>query len=157
MELPDSVVYFLKKQGFMIVSSLDEKGNIHCSAKGVVAVKKEGKVFVVDVYMLKTFENLKRNPTVSITAVDENKFVGYTLQGKAKLVSRKDMEEHVFTSNENKIIERISKRVAKSVQSGEKSTEHFEAKLPQIPQYLIEIDVENIIDLSPPGRRKSAE
>lgn len=150
MELPDHVLHFLRKQGVVIISTLDDKGHIHCSAKGIVGIEKEGKVFVIDLYLHKTFNNLKKNNTVSITAVDEDRFVGYSLQGKAKIVLREDMKEHIVSKWEERILKRITERITKSVQSGEKSKAHFEAKLPRHPKYLIEIDVENIIDLSPP-------
>ena len=151
MELPEKVVHFLGNQGFVIVSTIDSKGGIHCSAKGIVGIEKEGRVFVIDLYMHKTFENLKRNPAVSITAVDEDRFIGYTLQGKAEIVLREDMKEHIISKWEERILKRMSERIAKSVQRGEKSRAHFEAQLPCHPKYLIEINIENIINLSPPS------
>jgi len=48
----------------------------------------------------------------------------------------------------------MSNRVSKGVQAGSKSSGHFEAELPQHPQYLIEVDVDKIVDLSPPHLRK---
>lgn len=150
MELSDKIICFLEKQGFVIVSTLDLKGRIHCSAKGIVGIEKEGKILVIDLYMQKTFDNLKRDSTVSITAVEEHGFLGYNLQGTAKIVSREDMHEHIVAEWEERVIKRISQRVAKSVKTGIKSKGHFEAGLPLHPKYLIEIDVDNIIDLSPP-------
>lgn len=148
-KLSDDIVYFFKNQGFAIVSTLDPEGNIHCSAKGIVGIEKEGKVFVVDLYMQKTFNNLKKDPRISITAIDEREFIGFTLQGKAKIIPAEEMGGHLIDEWEKKIINRISKRVVKSVQKYHASLDHFEAKLPSQPQYLIEIDVESIIDLTP--------
>jgi len=151
MELPQKAVDCLEKQGIVIVSTLDEKGNIHCAVKGIVGIEKEGKVFVVDLFLNRTFRNLKRDSRVSITAVDERRFIGYTLQGKAKIVLSKDMKSHIVPEWENRIIQRITQRVVKNVQTGVKSKSPFEAGLPHSPKYLIEIDVEKIIDLSPPS------
>ncbi|RKY37738.1 MAG: hypothetical protein DRP78_00160 [Candidatus Omnitrophota bacterium] len=155
MQIPDNVIYFLEKQGVVIVSTMDEKGNIHCSVKGIVGIEKQGRVFVVDLYLHKTFENLKQNPRVSITAVDEHKFEGYTMQGKGKVVLSEKIKGSLALNWEKRTIERISRRVLKSVQSGVKSKSHFEAELPAVPAYLIEIDAEKIIDLSPPCMRES--
>ena len=83
-----------------------------------------------------------------ITAIDEKHFKGYTLQGKAKIVPRKEIESHIVDKWEDKIIRRISKRMIESIQSGSKTREHHEAKLPKHPKYLIEIDVEKIVNLS---------
>jgi len=43
----------------------------------------------------------------------------------------------------------------KSVQKGVKSAVHHEAELPVKPKYLIEMNVESIIDLSPPKSKKT--
>jgi len=150
MRLSKDIIQFLETQGCVIVSTLDGRGRIHCSAKGIVGLEEDGRVFVVDVYMNKTFQNLKNDSRVSITAVDELKFMGYTLQGRAKIVLREDMKDYVVVKWEERIIKRITERTLKGLQSGIKSKTHFEAKLPPHPKYLIEIDVENIIDLAPP-------
>ena len=40
--LPEDVSSFLKKQGFVIVSTMTPDGRIHCAAKGIVGVEDEG-------------------------------------------------------------------------------------------------------------------
>jgi uncharacterized pyridoxamine 5'-phosphate oxidase family protein len=151
MELNKNIIHFMEKQGFVIVSTLDPNGQIHCAAKGIVGIEKSGKIYVIDLYQHRTYQNLQRNPIVSITAVDEHDFIGFTLQGMAKIVPREQIEEHIMTRWEEKIVNRISKRVVTGVQSKKKSKAHFEAHLPHHPLYLIEIEVQHIIDLSPPG------
>ncbi len=151
MKLKREIVRLFEKQGFVIVSTIDDKGRIHCSAKGIVGIDEGGKVFVIDLYKYRTYKNLKKNSTVSITAVDENNFAGFTLQGDAKIVPREEIEEHIVQEWEKRIVRRISTRIIKSVQSDAKTRSHFEAELPTHPKYLIEIDVKNIIDLSPPN------
>jgi len=152
MQLPDHVIHFLEGQGFVIVSTLDPQGRIHCSAKGIVGIEKEGKVLVIDVYRNNTFKNLKNDLRVSITSVDEDKFMGFTLQGTARIVPREDMEDHIVARWEDRVIKRISKRIAMGIKAGARSKNMFEAELPRHPKYLIEINVENIIDLSPPQK-----
>jgi len=151
MSLTQESIHFMNQQGFVIVSTMDDKGRIHCSAKGIVGIEKSGKVYIIDLYLHHTYKNLKKNPVVSITAVNEHQFKGYTLQGKAKIVSREEIEDAIFKKWEKKVISRISKRIVKGVQSETKSKAPFEAHLPHQPQYLIEVNVENVIDLSPPG------
>lgn len=154
MELPEKVFHFLENQGFVIVSTIDREGRIHCSAKGIVGLDRAGKVFIIDLYMRQTFQNLNKDPRISITAIDEKQFIGYTLQGKARIVSRAQIEDHIVSVWEGRILQRASKRIAVAVQTGVKSKDHFEMKLPKKPKYLIEMDVENIIDLSPPESHK---
>lgn len=153
MELSKEVLLFLKKQKVVAVTTFDSQARIHCAVKGIVGLEPEGKVFVVDLYKGRTYKNLVKNSVVSITAVNEKKFEGFTLQGTAQIVLRKNISHHLVESWENKIIERISERIVSSIQSGKKTKANFEAELPLHPKYLIEIDVENVINLTPPRRR----
>jgi uncharacterized pyridoxamine 5'-phosphate oxidase family protein len=141
-------IHFLEKQGFAIVSTLDFEGGIHCAAKGIVGIEKEGKVYLIDLYKANTFKNLQKNPTISITAVDEHLFMGYTLKGKAKIVEREKIKNHIIKAWEERVIQRISKRVIKNITEDRKSPHQPEARFPH-PQYLIEVDVMDIVDLAP--------
>ncbi|OGW79841.1 MAG: hypothetical protein A3G33_03030 [Omnitrophica bacterium RIFCSPLOWO2_12_FULL_44_17] len=151
--ISEKAMHFLEKQGVVVVSTLDEFGKIHCSVKGIVGLEKEGKVFVIDLYHHRTFQNLQKNPTVSITAIDEHAFAGYTLQGKAKIVPREEIQGHIIEKWEKRIVRRISNRLIKSLQAGVLTERHHEAHLPTVPKYLIEVDVEKVIDLTPPVRK----
>ena len=151
--LSKEVIYVFEKQGFVIVSTLDSNGGIHCAAKGIVGMDQEGRVYIIDLYKNKTFSNLKKNPTVSITAVDEETFTGYTLKGKAKIVDRKEIKSHIIESWENKVIQRVSKRVIGDIKKETKSLHHPEAIFPP-PEYLIEVDVESVVDLTPQHLKK---
>ncbi len=152
MELPDKAVNFLKRQSFVIVSTIDSEGRIHSSCKGIVGINEKGKVFIVDLYHNRTYRNLKNDSRISITQIDERRFTGYTLSGQAKIVLREDIHSDYIKEWENKVLKRISDRIIKSVQDGKSSASHYEAELPEYPQYLIEIEVEKITDISHPCR-----
>jgi len=147
-KITEDIIHLFHKQGFVIVSTLDLRGSIHCSAKGIVGIEAEGKVYLIDLYRGKTFNNLKRNPIISITAVDEDEFSGFTIKGKAKIVNRKEIEGHIIASWEDKVVQRVSKRVIGHIKKERKSPHHPEAIFPR-PQYLIEVDAESIVDLTP--------
>jgi uncharacterized pyridoxamine 5'-phosphate oxidase family protein len=142
------IVGFLSKQKFVIVSTLDSDGSIHCSAKGIVGIEETGKVYLIDLYRSGTFRNLKNNPLVTLTAVNEHEFTGYSLKGKAKIVEREEIKDHIIKEWEERVIDRISQRVIKNIKKDKGSTKHPESRFPH-PQYLIEIDVKNIADLTP--------
>ena len=147
-KLSKDVVQFLANQGFVIVATLDSTGNIHCAAKGIVGIEEEGKVYLIDLYKAGTFRNLLGNPTISITSVDEHQFKGYTLKGKARIVERDKIEGHIIAEWERRVVDRISKRVIKNIKQDKGSALHPEAKFTH-PEYLIEVDVESVVDLSP--------
>lgn len=152
-ELTDKIMHYIQKQGFVIISTLDGDGGINVSCKGIVGMDKEGRVYLIDLYRGRTFKNLKSNPAVSISAIDAHEFTGYTLKGKAEIVERDKIEGHIIKKWEEKVIQRISERVVKNVQSNTKSFHHPEAKFPQ-PQYMIVVNVEEIVDLTPSHLKK---
>ena len=147
-EIPIEVINFLHKQSFVLVSTIDANSYIHCAAKGIVHIEKEGKVYLIDLYRGSTFKNLKNNPTLSITSIDEQHFKGFTLKGKASMVEKNDFDASHIKAWEEKVIKRISQRLIKSVQDEKGNASHPEAHLPPV-QYLIELKVEEIVDLTP--------
>jgi general stress protein 26 len=147
-KISENIIQLLKERGYVIVSTLDEGGGIHCSAKGVAEVKEAGQVYLIDLYKQITYNNLKRDKTISITAIDEDQFIGFSLKGKAKIVKREKIEDRLIKQWKRKIIERISRRVIKNVKKSKASIKHPESMFPQ-PEYLIEMQVDQIIDLTP--------
>ena len=147
-KLSSDIVYFFRQQAFVIVSTLDSQGSIHCSAKGIVRIEEKGKVCLVDLYRGHTFKNLKESSTISITSTDEAQFIGYTLKGKASIVCRDNVETSVVKDWEKRVIQRISKRLIKNVRKDKKTSYHPESQFPHF-KYLIEMEVEAIVDLSP--------
>jgi len=148
MKIPDNVINFLLNQGFVIISSIDNNGFPHVACKGIVSMTKEGKVHIFDLYRAQTLENLKRNPHVSITAVDEHRFAGFCLKGKARALHEKELSKELVEAWEARIANRLTQRLLKNIHEEKGHPRHPEALLPK-PEYLIEIEVEEIVDLTP--------
>ncbi len=146
--LSNEVFDFFKKQNFVIVSTLDPEGCIHNSCKGIVKIDPAGKVYLLDLYQKQALVNLKRQNCISITAVDEHKFIGYSLKGRAIIIPRAEFTPDIIQSWDEKIISRITQRVSKNVRGEAGHSHHPEAALPN-PQNMIVMDVEMIIDLTP--------
>lgn len=152
-QLRSEVISFFKNQQFVVISTLDQEGNIHCAAKGIVGIEPLGQVFLIDVYRGSTFQNLQKDSRASITAVNGHKFMGYSLQGTAKIIEREEIKSHIIEEWEQRIISRISDRLIKNVQDQNPLAHHPEAKLPPL-QYLIEFDAEKVVDLAPKNLKK---
>lgn len=150
--IPEEVAVFFERQTFVIVSTIDENGNIHCSAKGLVGLDGAGQVYLLDLYKRKTWNNIQQNPAISITAVNEQEFAGYSLKGTARIVPKEDVKSEVVKAWERKIVRRISERLIKNVQGEDRSMQP-EAHLPS-PQYLIVMEVSEIVDLTPAHIKK---
>jgi len=142
------VVQFFQSQRFVIVSTIDKAGMPHSACKGIIKIGPEGRVYLLDVYLKSTYDNLKRNPNISITAVDEHKFKGYCLKGKAKSLGRDRLSPEIIKAWEERVTGRITHRLLKNIHEEKGHPRHPEALLPE-PEYMIVMEVEEIVDLTP--------
>lgn len=150
--LSDEIVKFLHNQHFIVVSTIGEDGLPHNSCKGLVDIESDGTIYLLDLYKGKTHDNLDKNPAISICAVDEHKFKGYCLKGKAKLIREGQLKSDLVKAWERKLAARITHRLIKNLKGEPGHTNHPEAQFPD-PKYLIAITVKEIVDLTPPPLR----
>jgi len=146
--LSNEIIQFFQKQSFTIISTLDKNGSLHNACKGIVKINKDGKVYLLDLYSGRTYENLKRNANISITAVDEHRFKGYCLKGKAKIIAGNQLAPQIITAWEARIASRLTQRLLKNIHEERGHPRHPEVLLPK-PEYMIAVEVEEIIDLTP--------
>lgn len=147
--LNEAVIQFFQKQGCVVVSSVDSRGFPHSSCKGIVKIENGGRIYLLDAYKGKTWQNLKKNPYASITSFDEDKFIGYCLKGKAHILSKEELGAEIIRAWEDKITSRLTLRLLKNIRGETKGhPAHPEALLPK-PEHMIVIDVEEVVDLTP--------
>jgi general stress protein 26 len=153
--IPDNIVNFLNEQGYVVVSSIDKNGFPHNSCKGIVEIKRSGEIFLFDLYKAKTYENLRYNSSMSITAANEHKFIGYCLKGRAKILSQDQLKAELMKAWEDRITSRLTQRLLRNMRDEKGHPRHPEALLPK-PEYLIAMEVEEIVDLTPPHLKESS-
>lgn len=152
--LSKEIIHFFQNQGFVIISTIDENGIPHSSCKDIIKIEPEGGIYLMDVYKARTFKNLQNNQNASITSVDEHKFKGYCLKGKAKIAESDKLGPEVFKAWEDKIASRATHRVLKNIRGEKGHALHPETQLPK-PQYMIYLQVEEIVDLTPHKMRQN--
>lgn len=146
--LNDEVMHFFQNQGCVVVSTIDSRGFVHNACKGIVQINRNGKIYLLDLYRAGTYSNLKRNPHISITAIDEHKFVGYCLKGKAEILPESKLPSQIIKAWEDKITSRLTRRLLKNIREEKGHPRHPEVLLPK-PEYMLVMKVEEIIDLTP--------
>ncbi|MFH0739329.1 MAG: pyridoxamine 5'-phosphate oxidase family protein [Candidatus Omnitrophota bacterium] len=146
--LSDEIIRFFQEQGCVVVSTIDAQGRPHSSCKGIVKINQNGKIYLLDLYKARSYYNLKHNERISITALDEHRFKGYCLKGKARIILAEKLPPSVTEAWEAKINSRITQRVLKNLHEEKGHNLHPEVSLPQ-PQYLIAMETEEIVDLTP--------
>ena len=147
-ELNSDILSFFEEQGFVIVNTLNSDGSIHSSCKGIVAIEKEGVAYLLDLYHGRTFKNLKENKNITVTAVDEHRYIGYALLGVAEITTKDDISDDIYKLWEKNVSKRASKRLIKNLKETHKVKHHPEAMFPK-PKYLILFKIENVVDLAP--------
>jgi len=152
-KIPAEIIDFLRAQGFVVISSIDKNGFPHSSCKDMIRIDPIGKIFLMDVYHGSTCENIKRNPQISISAVDEHKFMGYCLKGRGQILSDNNMSQEIVKIWEDNITSRLAKRLLRNLNEDKSRGHHPEASLPH-PKHIIAVEVEEIVDLTPSHLRK---
>lgn len=152
-QLSREAIAFFLQQHFVIVTTIDKQGRPHNSCKGIVDITLDGKVYLLDLYMKGTFNNLKAKPDISVTAVDEHEFRGYSLKGRGSIVKREDLPPKIISKWDEKLTQRISNRIIKNIRNGKAQKQHPEALLPK-PAYMVLVKVEEVIDLTPQHIKK---
>lgn len=147
-KLSADIIRFLENQGFVIVSTIDGNGSVHNSCKGIVKINQKGEIYLLDLYLGRTYKNLRANPHISITAVDEYKFMGYCLKGKAKEMTEAKLTPQIIRAWDERITNRLTRRLLKNIHEEKGHPRHPEILLPK-PEYLIVMEVEDVIDLNP--------
>lgn len=146
--LNDEIIHFLQNQGCVVVSSIDKNGFLHSACKGIVKINRGGLIYLLDLYMGKTYANLRHNPHISITAIEEHKFSGYCLKGRAEILPEEKLRPQIIRAWEDKITSRLTRRLLKNIREEKGHPRHPEVLLPK-PKYMIVMQVEEIVDLTP--------
>jgi len=147
-KLPQGLIDFFNNQGFVIISTVDKDGTPHNSCKGIVKIDPSGRFYLLDLYRGRTYQNLSQNPRVSITAVDEHNFKGYSLKGKAKIVPNNRLRSRIMAEWERRITGRIAQRIIKNIHEEKGHPRHPEAFLPK-PEYMIVVEAAEVVNLTP--------
>ncbi len=127
-KITEEIIRFFHKQPYTIVTTIDKDGSLHNSCKGIVDIEESGRVYLLDLYKEKTYRNLKENPHINITAVDEHRFIGYSLKGMARIVKREKVKSRIIKSWEDRIKKRITQRLLRNIRGEKGHSRHPEAR-----------------------------
>lgn len=153
-KIAEDILSFFQNQGYVTVCTVDMNGRPHCSCKGVVEIDASGHVYLFDLYQARTYQNLLRDSHLSITSVDEHHFIGYCLKGNAKIVGKDQVPSRIVQAWEEMITRRLTRRIIRNIREESGHPRHPEALLPA-PEYLIVLNVEEIVDLTPHHLRRT--
>lgn len=98
------------------VASCDENGHPNSASKMLVDIARPNKVFYLDHKFTTTYNNLKNNPHLSISFMDDVNFTGYRLSGKGKILhsgkefkaASKQWEKRLIRYEADRMLRRIT-------------------------------------------------
>lgn len=147
-KIDSDIVNFFRDQGCVVLTTVDSKGYPHASCKGMIKIEESGRAYLLDAYHGQTSENLKKNPAASVTSFDEHRFKGFCLKGKARLIHEDELTQDIIKSWEARITGRLTQRLLRNIREEKGHKGHPEASLPK-PKYMIVLEVEEVVDLTP--------
>jgi len=100
-----SEIKMLIEENAMGLATVNEDETPHCIAVGYVKVVSKNQLLITDNYILKTRQNIQRNPSVSLAVWNKEwkeNCVGYELIGKAEYFKDGKWHEEIKKIQENK-------------------------------------------------------
>jgi predicted pyridoxine 5'-phosphate oxidase superfamily flavin-nucleotide-binding protein len=141
----------LKIREFVSVATCDLEGRPNAAPKFVLRVENHF-VYLVDYSIGRTSQNLRANPRISISFIDDNTLMGYQLNGPVEVINKGQEYDTLVKDLSQKELELSSKRIIEGVTKG-KSHEGFELNLSE--RFIIfKVIVEEIVEIASSGTLK---
>ncbi len=138
----------LKETRFLDVATCDFSGRPNIAPKFFLKIE-GNKLYLVDYTLAKTYQNLQKNPRVSLSLMDLDSLTGYQINGVATLVKRGKEFCDCVAQLEEKEVRYSVQRVIEAVRR-ERRHEHFEVALPK-RVVIIRVGVRDIAEITPHG------
>ncbi len=111
-------------------------------------------LYIVDYVMGATYANIKENPRVSVSFVDEKTFTGYQLNGTATVIEKGEEFEKLSEEFQKIKTDFIVERILYNVRTGEKASASPGLSLPE-KFTVLRIKVIEIVEITSTGHLKS--
>ena len=118
----------LKNRIFLNVATADNSGQPNAAPKFILKYETPH-LYLIDYVMVKTIQNLRVNPRVSLSFMDINNLEGYRLNGTAELIESGEIFDTLSGEFQKKILRLSADRLIEGVRTGKK-TEHYELEMP---------------------------
>lgn len=152
-DLLKSLLYFLTGGKFVNVATcnLERMPNV---APKLIAKVDDDNLYIVDYVLGTTYVNIKENPRVSVSFVDDKTFTGYQLNGTATVIEKGPEFERLAEEFQKIKTDFTVERILYNVRTGEKASASPEFSLPE-KFAILRIKVIEIVEISSTGHLKS--
>ena len=154
--LPREVTEILHEREFVSVATCDLKGRPNAAPKFLLKIVGNS-IYLVDYTIGKSWENIKINPRISISFMDQHSLRGYQLNGTVKIIDKGPEFKDMCDEMTRKEVRLTAKRIIEDVR-GEKKHENFEVLITE-KFVILEASIKEAVEIGPKGevRRNSAQ
>lgn len=148
----NKIAKLLKSREFVSVATCDLEGRPNAAPKFILKLENNF-IYLVDYIVGRTSRNLKINPRISISFMDNDTLMGYQLNGSVELISRGQEYDTLVKDLSQKELELSARRIIEGVTKG-KSHEGFELNLSE-KFVIFKVKVEEIVEIASSGTLKT--
>ena len=142
------ITELLQKKEFISVATSDLSGRPNAAPKFLLKVE-NNLIFLIDYTQGKTWENLKKNPRVSLSFMDTESLTGYQINGGVKIIDKGPAYNKIFKELLQKEIDLSCRRIIEGVVH-EKGHKSFEVAIPD-KVVIFKIEIEDIAEIDHHG------
>lgn len=126
--LTKEIIKILEKREFVSVATCDFDGRPNAAPKFLLRVDGDT-IYLVDYSIGMTWQNIKINPRVSLSFIDNSTLQGYQLNGPVRLVDKGAEFKKLCNEMQDKTIRLTAQHIIEEVRGGSKH-ESFELIIP---------------------------
>lgn len=127
--LTKKIAELLKEKEFIHVATSGHKNQPNAAPKFLLKID-ASYIYLVDYSISRTWDNIKNNPSVSLSAMDTDTLTGYQINGPVEIIEKGDLYEELLNEFKQKEISLSAKRIVEGVAQG-KTHKSFEVALPE--------------------------
>lgn len=142
----------LKSREFVSVATCDLQGRPNAAPKFILKVENNF-IYLVDYIVGRTSQNLRVNPRISISFMDNNTLMGYQLNGSVEIINKSQEYEALVKDLSQKELELSTRRIIEGVTKG-KPHEGFELNLSET-FVIFKVKIEEIVEIASSGTLKT--
>ncbi len=139
---------FLEKQEFLYVGTCGAGGRPLVAPKFLVKVE-DDHIYLADFVIGRIWTNLRRNPRVSLAAMNMETLVGYQISGAAHMFGRGKEHLRLVKELQEKEVTLSARRVMEGIVRGKKH-KSFEASFPD-RVIIFKVKVKEVVRIEPSG------
>ena len=149
--LSKELIGLMEKKEFVSVATCDFKGRPNAAPKFVLKVESD-RAYLVDYTIGTSWKNLKVNPRISMSLIDERTLKGYQINGSVHIIKKGKLYDKMRDEMTNKEVRLTTQRIIDEVR-GHPTHETFEVLISE-KFVIFEVRIDEVVEMDIHGGLK---